>query len=72
MRHEDHPDVENFAIGWHEKLSQYQKDTMLLLKYILSKSERYPNEFHSAEIYRAVKSGVNTIDGLWKAANPYY
>lgn len=70
---------ETFATGWHEKLTQNQRDVILLLKYNLKELGRYPGiekgMYASADVYRAVLTGdVHTIEELdnWRVNNPYY
>lgn len=70
---------ETFARGWEKKLTEQQRDTILLLKYNLIEQERYPGiekgMYASADVYRAVLSGdVQTIEELdsWRENNPYY
>lgn len=69
MKPEDHVDQENFYLGWEKELTDEQHDVILLLKTVLSDEGRYPHEFSSVEVYKAVLSGqVSTIEQLeeWK------
>jgi hypothetical protein len=71
MKPDDHIDQGNFYLGWENDLTAAQRDTILILKTILNDNGRYPNEFSSVEVYKAVLSGqVSTIEQLekWKAA----
>lgn len=70
MKPGDHVDQDNFSLGWEKALTEEQRDAILLLKTILSDNGRYPNEFSSVEVYKAVLSRqVSTIEQLesWKA-----
>jgi hypothetical protein len=64
MKPEDHVDQENFYLGWEKALTDEQRDTILLLKTILSDDGRYPNEFNSVDVYKAVLEGVLSIEQL--------
>ncbi len=75
MKRQDHQDSDTFAIGWHKKLTEDQRDTILLLKYQLAEQKRYCMDFFSADIYRAVvKDNVRTISELeeWRKTHPFY
>ncbi len=72
-------DQENFPSNWHAKLTDKQRESILLLKYNLSQQRRYPGtkdgQFLSADIYRAVMNdGVKSIEELddWRKTHPYY
>jgi len=69
MKPEDHVDQDNFYLNWEKELTEKQKDTILLLKTVLNDDGRYPHEFNSVEVYKAVLMGkVSTIKQLerWK------
>jgi hypothetical protein len=69
MKPEDHVDQDNFYLNWEKELTEKQKDTILLLKTVLNDDGRYPHEFSSVEVYKAVLMGkVSTIKQLerWK------
>ena len=64
MKPENHVDQDSFYLGWEKELTQEQKDTILLLKTTLNDSGRYPNEFNSVDVYKAVLNGVSSIEQL--------
>ncbi len=69
MKPEDHVDQDNFYLGWEKELTQEQKDTILLLKTILNDNGRYPDEFSSVDVYKAVLHGVSSIEQLEQFTN---
>jgi hypothetical protein len=81
VKKEDLIDQSNFPLGWENKLSQEQRDSILFLKHNLSEIKLYPHSskvagsFASADVYRAVMNdGIKTIDELqeWRKTHPFY
>jgi hypothetical protein len=73
MKPQDHLDAENFYVGWDSKLTELQRETIVFLKANLIEQGRYPNEFYSVMVYKAVVQGdVKTIEELekWKKIHP--
>ncbi len=75
MRESERLDTANFPRGWFERLTNDQKDIIIMLKTDLLEAGRYPGEYHSADVYRAVMNGgVSSVSELeqWRLNNPYY
>jgi hypothetical protein len=69
MKPDDRVDTENFHIGWQEKLTEEQRNTILYLKANLFELGHYSSNINSVEVYKAVISGkAKTIEELymWK------
>lgn len=75
MNPDDLPDKTNYPLDWEDKMTGKQKDSALMLKANLQELGRYPGEFRSADIYRAVMNdGIKTIPELqtWRKTHPYF
>ena len=74
LKPEDQADRTMFPLNWYIKLTDEQRNSILLLKYQLIQEKRYGKDFYSTDVYRAVLyDNICSIAGLeeWRKTHVY-